>query len=376
VQRAGKSVVGAVLAIAVVVVLCAGAASASASAEPRIVGGSSTSVSHYPYQAALIRDLPGYPQYDNWDLQLCGGIVLTPRLILTAAHCVYNTDPDCGPYSIPVVVVPCTPLTDPDGPGDPAPEPEDLFVVSGATRLSTATGADETDVQSIYIDPSYNPGAGNRWDDAFVVLDDPIDDPPIKIAGADEASLWAPGAPLKVSGWGKTVDHSTNPGSDVLRAAAVNRIADSATTCGFNYGFMFSASEMLCAAAPGADSCQGDSGGPLAAAGVGGVPRLVGIVSFGIGCANPDYAGVYTRVAAPAFSERLQDRVDLIEEEESLPDAGSVIGHGAAPPPPAPPAGAGVAPSVSAPKSAKKCKKKRGKKSSCKKAKKKRKKKR
>ena len=42
----------------------------------------------------------------------------------------------------------------------------------------------------------------------------------------------------------------------------------------------------------GKDSCQGDSGGPFACNN-----KLTGIVSWGAGCADPDYAGVYTRVA-------------------------------------------------------------------------------
>ena len=70
-----------------------------------------------------------------------------------------------------------------------------------------------------------------------------------------------------------------------------------AETCEDDYTGYAISDKMICAGEKGKDSCQGDSGGPLVTYD-NGEPVLVGVVSWGIGCAYEGYPGVYARVSA------------------------------------------------------------------------------
>ena len=101
---------------------------------------------------------------------------------------------------------------------------------------------------------------------------------------------------LVVMGWGVTNENSGTT-SNKLMEVTVQAVSNS--ECRSAYGSELNTSTMLCAAGNRKDSCQGDSGGPLIKKG--GNPAndlLVGIVSWGYGCADPDYPGVYARVSA------------------------------------------------------------------------------
>ncbi len=69
------------------------------------------------------------------------------------------------------------------------------------------------------------------------------------------------------------------------------------STCSSAYPSDLEPESMLCAGEEGKDSCSGDSGGPLACPHSDGDPKLAGVTSFGQGCGEPGFPGVYTDVA-------------------------------------------------------------------------------
>ncbi|HKH42835.1 MAG TPA: serine protease [Solirubrobacterales bacterium] len=265
------------------------------SPEPRIAGGSAASIEQYPWQAALVLS-PAKASGDAHQRQFCGGSLITSSIVLTAAHCLYDDDPDCNPIGAVGVCLP----GHPGGDGTKRVDPDDVDVVLGVTQLSRAAPEDEHAV----LDASHHPGFDTSTfqnDIGYLVLAAPVAAGPavqtIDLAGDDEVSVWAPGTLVDISGWGSTFFGGGTV--DVLRAASVPVVADA--TCGSSgvYDTDFDPATMVCAGYPegGVDSCSGDSGGPLASALEGGGYRLVGITSCGEGCGLSAVPGVYARIA-------------------------------------------------------------------------------
>jgi secreted trypsin-like serine protease len=291
-------------------------ASAGADVQPRVVGGSQASTSQFPWQAAVVFS-PATMSGNAHQRQFCGGSVLTSRIVITAGHCVYDTDPDPG----------CIPLL--CSPSQLRLDPEDVDIVVGRTTLSDSSTGAELPVSAVYLDPNYDPSYGPdgvpSYDVAYLVIGSALPQPQIKIAGADEGTLWDAGSPVVVSGWGSTTACSSscqfNPTSDSLRSAAINVIGDSICQGGGVYGADFNPATMLCAGnmAGGTDACLGDSGGPLQAPIGGGAYRLVGIVSWGDGCALANQPGAYTRVAGPTMAAAIQADYNYLVSTYGLP---------------------------------------------------------
>jgi len=101
------------------------------------------------------------------------------------------------------------------------------------------------------------------------------------------------GVTALVSGWGTTSSGGKQP--NTLMVANVTIISHS--DCKKLYGGDLISDSMLCARAPGRDACQGDSGGPLVVTSDDGALTQAGVVSWGLGCADNRYPGVYANVA-------------------------------------------------------------------------------
>jgi secreted trypsin-like serine protease len=309
-----------VLAAALVALsLCLPAGAAGDTVQPKVVGGTTASTSQYPWQAAVVFS-PAKRSGNAHQRQFCGGSLLTSRIVLTAAHCVYDTDPD--PDCL-LLLCSTTELH---------LDPDDVDVVLGRTTLSDASQGTELPVIGVAFQSHYDDAAAPKYDVGYLVISTASSQGQIKIAGADEGALWDAGSYVEVSGWGSTSACATtcsSPTSDTLRKAGLTVIPDS--TCGSAsvYGSLFDPNTQLCAGnlSGGTDSCRGDSGGPLQAPLPAGGYRLVGVVSWGEGCGQANAPGVYARVAGTALPSLIQSDVSSLQSRFGLP-AEPVFGTG------------------------------------------------
>jgi Trypsin len=321
---------GLVVALAAATMTLALATPAAAAQDDKIVGGAPTTVQQYPWQVAVARNDAVYPG-DGYDRQFCGGTLVAPTIVITAAHCTFDFPAATGGFN----------------------SAGQFEVFTGRTTLSSSEGQ-AIDVAELYyfegtpaapvlqpqlsdLNPAtgqlYNP-ATSEWDAVFFRLASPsTTGTPIKIAGPDETALWAAGQPALISGWGDLAE-GAGLSPDQLYAAQISILSNS--DCG-NYGTEFVSSTMLCAgvAAGGIDTCQGDSGGPLVVQAFQrgkavNTVRLVGDTSFGLGCARAGFPGIYGRLAADPMRSAFRNGIQQVAGVD-------VVGSGALVPETIPP---------------------------------------
>ena len=230
--------------------------------EARIVGGQEAAGGEWSWQILL------GPNFT------CGGSILSSRWVVTAAHFVTSST-----------------LVD--------ALPPDLQVAAGIHDRSD-TGQ-RLVPETVLIQPNYNGGAGNGSDIALVylprdlVLGTSTNAQAISMITTEDSSLVTPGTTSTVTGWGTTSSGGTVSQKLLEVELPIGTNAD----CNLVYGIIIGS--MVCAGGTptgGTDSCQGDSGGPLVVRDGGSGWKLLGVVSFGTGCALADIPGVYTRVSS------------------------------------------------------------------------------
>ncbi|MCT2590622.1 serine protease [Streptomyces sp. N2-109] len=231
-----------------------------------VVGGHPVDAAEHPWVVALAsRDRFG----EERGGQFCGGALVGPRTVVTAAHCLSRA------------VL-----------GVERGKVRDLRVISGRSDL-TGTRGREAKIDGTWVNPDYD-NATKAGDVAVLKLAEALPKSHVVKMATEGDSAYEAGTDAAVYGWGDTRGDGSY--ASRLRAARVDVLADRLCERAYpgNADGTFQADTMLCAGVTGGgrDACQGDSGGPLVARG-----RLVGLVSWGTGCGEAGRPGVYTRVS-------------------------------------------------------------------------------
>jgi len=194
----------------------------------------------------------------------CGGTLVSNKEVLTARHC---TDGATAAY-----------------------------VTLGEHDLTRPDGEKKVRVCSVANHPNYNQQSVD-YDFAILTLCEEVsfttDISPACLPTSSSTNY--DNRQAVVSGWGTLSSGGNTP--NILHEVTINTMSNSQCSgSSTDYSSNDITARMLCASASGKDACQGDSGGPLVTQESGGYYTVIGVVSWGFGCADARAPGVYSRV--------------------------------------------------------------------------------
>ncbi|WP_353349653.1 serine protease [Oceaniserpentilla sp. 4NH20-0058] len=222
--------------------------------QSKIIGGVDNT-ENYPWMVSIQR---GY--------HFCGGVLIGKDWVLTAAHCLDDKEAD------------------------------DLTLYIGLENLSNLASGEARGAEWFIIHPDYNDRLFYS-DLAIIKLDQSSGKTPINILSREATLDLKQNEQLRILGWGVTELGST---SRQLKEVEVSFQADQICDATYSVnGIDHYWDRSFCAGeiSGGKDSCQGDSGGPILVRAQN-EWALTGLVSWGSGCAEAGYYGVYSEVSA------------------------------------------------------------------------------
>jgi secreted trypsin-like serine protease len=254
----------------------------------RIVGGDKSPVDGREFVVSFLSNGSGYMQYT----QFCGGTLIADNWVVTAAHCLYGEDNS------------------------------EVHVGISSEHLEYKSTANLLPIGEVIIHPNYSKGS-NANDIALVKINGSaasLGGKPIQLTSV--ANSETNGLYTTAFGWGSTTPNDQYMSQSLAWSNDLREVTLQSFDkdhCNNKMGQSLLDDSMICAydtTVAGKDACVGDSGGPLVTF-IDNKAELVGIVSWGIGCALEQFPGVYTQ--ATDYAQWITDKTGIQWTTQTTP---------------------------------------------------------